>query len=172
MKKSGLTMMLAIGKPKSRNPDGVSSGSTTSPDQGDGMAPGQSMDDETGEEMGGQGDSAGDEGEQGEDMLQLPPGFKPPASADGGGYFTTTIYGCIMQTANGPMLKVDKVGDMPLHGGKEEEGSMPGEEEESEAPSDEQPDQSQQPALSEEGAMYAKKKKDEMAAKKVFQPGR
>lgn len=147
-KKSGLSLMIAMGKPKSSDDEMAQS-------------PEQTSDEST----------TDDSGEDGEDMLDLPKGFKPPSSSADGGVFTTTIRGMIIQTPSGPKLKVAAVGDMPIR------GDMPDSDadetpEDSTAPADEAPDQSQQPALDSEYGAYAKRKKDQMAAQKAFQPSK
>lgn len=170
MKKHSLTLLMAMGGPKSQNPEGQSDSSETAPDQsGDAMAPGsQDASDDTEMDSGASGMD-----DDGSCMIPLPKGFKPPASASDGGLFTTTLRGMIVDGKDGQkMLDVQALGDMPLKGGMDDGAAPMEDEDDSAAPADQDPDQSQQPALSDEGAAYVKRKKDADAAKKAFQPNR
>lgn len=165
MKKSGFAMLAVLGKPKGRNPNGVTSTSESSPDQSGDTMMGDDEQMEESQEDESDHDSPGDQMEEGEDLLDLPAGFKAPESSAGGGRFSTTISGCIVKTPDGPKMKVYMIGDMPLHGQDDEQKE---EMDESEAPSDESPDQSYSPALNSERASRAKRMKDERAANQAF----
>lgn len=182
-KKTGLSILLAIGKkkPTDEKPSYESSdeGAAAGGNEDEGAEP---ESEETGED---QESTAGQE-------LTLPKGFKPPTEAQDGEPFTTTIRGKIVDGK----LEVLAVGDVPMHS---EEAETP-EEEESESPEEESAEQetgteepqgpgmtaSMPPARAKGGKVKSdmpqhrldqmkslkKKAMDELAAKKIFQPGR
>ncbi len=143
-KKHALTLLMAMGpKSQTSSGSGASTTSIASPDQsGDAMAPGGS--DEMAPDATETASGASDAQEEGEDMLDMPKGFKPPSSAADGGMFTTTIRACVVDGK----LKVLAVGDMPLKGGEEMGGG------------------------DDDSAAYVKRKKDSKAAQMAFQPNR
>lgn len=180
MKKKGLALLLALGGPRSGRSSGPGASDTSmaEPDQGgDTMAPGGgTMDDpdDSADDSMEAPSAAPSDSDDDSTMLPLPKGFKAPEMASGGGLFTTTLTGSIVKTPDGDKLKVTKVGDMALTPSMEAPSAADQDEDAdtSAAPSDEDPDQSQQPALSNIDASYMKRKKDQVAAQKAFQPGR
>lgn len=151
-------IMMALG-PKSKNGNGVEDSSTTAPDQGDGM-----MEEK---EPGEKGDNPGDEEEDGENMLDLPAGFKAP-EASSGGYFTTTMEAKEIDTSAGRKLLVRKVGGMPISGPEEQNPDEEPEMEEPE-PMEQAGEDEESPALSSQRKMMTRRQSDEMKARKVFQ---
>ena len=158
--------MIAMGKPKSgtSSGSGMSTTSESSPDQ---SSDGQSMMADDDEKEEGDEDSPADSMEEDEDLLCLPQGFNIPSD----GKVHTTVMGTVVEQDGKNYLKVQTVGDMPIHGGESSvEGGQDEDEnaEQSTVPSDEQPDQSSSPDLANVRAAYTKRKKDEMAATKAF----
>lgn len=146
--KSGLALVLAMGKPKSRNQEGQTGDSIASPDQGgDDMAPGGEM---VEEEVMETSEPDGDEGYEKDNCIALPPGFKPPDGVEMGQTFDTTVRGKITDRG----FEVESIGDMSV---KPEEKPEVEEIEEEE--------------ISEEGKSIMKRRGDEKAARDVFQKG-
>ena len=150
-KKTGLNLLIAVGKGKPAGPAGEM------PMEGKEAPEGAMM---GGEEEGG---------EQEENCITLPKGFQPPQDASDGKPFTTTVRGKIMDGK----FYVEALGDMPMHS---EEGETQ-EEEESESPEEEAQEEEEPPAEEPDEVdkmLEAKNKRrmfEEKAARKVFQGG-
>lgn len=151
-KKSPMSLLIAMGGPKSQNSSGMPSSSEASPDQStDALA--EDMPDEPVSQL----------KEKPSYMLPVPAGFKAPSAAAGDGIFTTTIRTKIVTGKDGEkMFDIQAVGDMPVHS---EEGETPAEEE-SESPEEE--------SSEDEGddTGYKKQKADMDKAQKAFQPSK
>lgn len=150
-KKSGLSIMLAVGKKKDEPSY-----------ESDEAAPGGN--DES--EMMGESEPMGEPTEEAaESCLMIPKGFKVPSGSRDGEPFTTTVRGKIVDGK----LMVEALGDVPMHS---EQGETM-EEEMSESPEEQamEPEE-ESPMYQQEAKMMKKKRDDEMAARKVFQPGR
>ena len=154
--KSKLDLLIAVGKPKSRGPDGMTSTSIAEPDQGDGMAPGGNVVEE--EEV---------VEEPMEGGIALPAGFKAPDGIEDGQLFSTTVSGKKM----GQMFYPETLGDMPLTPVGEAEETMADEMMESEETQEEEDEAGTEmhPELAKMAKMFKKKKADDMAAKNAFQ---
>ncbi len=101
---------------------------------------------------------------QGECLIDLPKGFRAPSGVVEGEPFSTTVRGKIV----GGQFQVEAIGDMPMSG-KAEVAEMPPQPQEEEEPQA-QPQMNSPEAM--EGAALQKRKGEEMAARKAFQPGR
>jgi hypothetical protein len=147
-KKSGLALVLAMGKPKSRNQEGQTSESISAPDQGEGMPPGGEMMED---EMVETSEPDGDEGYEKDNCIALPPGFQPPDGVEMGQTFDTTVRGKITDKG----FEVESIGDMSV------KPEMEAEEEAEEI----------EPEISDEGKSIMKRRGEEKAARDVFQKG-
>jgi hypothetical protein len=95
-KKSGLALVLAMGKPKSRNQEGQTSESISAPDQGEGMPPGGEMMED---EMVETSEPDGDEGYEKDNCI-----------VEMGQTFDTTVRGKITDKG----FEVESIGDMSV----------------------------------------------------------
>lgn len=141
-KKSSLSLLIGVGAPKSRNPEGMTAPSETAPDQG-------GMDEEMVEE------EVVEKPEREEPSIDLPPGFKTPDGIEEDQDFDTTCKVCV----RGDKLYFKKIGDMPV--------SKAGEEEEVE---EEEVADVEESAPAEDSG-YGARRAEESAARKAFQGG-
>lgn len=102
-RKPNLDLLIAVGGPKSRNPNGMTSNSVTSPDQGPDE---EELESEEHEMM----ESPEEEAAEHQNCVILPPGFKPPEGTESGASFATTVRGYI----EGDKFYVEAIGDMPV----------------------------------------------------------
>lgn len=147
MKKSGLSIMLALGKkPTAGDPSDEADNPV---DDGADNAPAEP--------------SATDEPEDDSSAarIPLPKGFKPPQDATDGEPFTTTVRGKIVDGE----FEVEAIGDMPLNGG--ESGESP-DEEAAESPQEEATED-EDPMHAQMLKEYSKKKSADNAARNAFQ---